>query len=121
LTAEVAEQRLDKHLGAEFFETANRRRHVARSPVQQVIAIDHGHHDVLERHSTESLGHVFGFPDIDGPSRLPCPYGAEPAPARARIAEEHDRRYALAPALADIRAVGFFADGVEVERAKRFL
>jgi hypothetical protein len=37
------------------------------------------------------------------------------AAAGARVAEDHDGRRARAPALADIGAHGFLADGVEVE------
>ena len=42
--------------------------------------------------------------------------GAEPTAAGADVAEEHDGGGALAPALADVGAVGFLADGVEFER-----
>src|ERR1700738_1753913 len=42
---------------------------------------------------------------------------AEVAAPRAGVAEDHDRRRAGAPALADVRAHRLLADGVEVEAA----
>src|SRR3954449_5459900 len=46
---------------------------------------------------------------------------AEAAGAGAGIAEDHDRRGALVPAVPDVRAVGLLADGVEVQAAEQAL
>ena len=43
------------------------------------------------------------------------------ARARAGVAEDHERRGAVVPALADVRAVRFLADGVETEVAHQAL
>src|ERR1700746_973954 len=48
------------------------------------------------------------------PGRLARLDVAEPAPARARVAEDHERRGAALPALNDVGAGGILADGVAV-------
>src|SRR4029077_9669343 len=52
------------------------------------------------------------------PARL---HRAEAACPGARVAEDHDRRGALVPALPDVRAAGLLADGVEVQTAQQAL
>ena len=47
--------------------------------------------------------------------------GAVGAVPRADVAEDHERRGAVLPALADVGAVRFLADGVEVELAHQVL
>ena len=47
--------------------------------------------------------------------------GAVGAVPRADVAEDHERGRAVLPALTDVRAVGFLADGVEVELAHQLL
>ena len=44
-------------------------------------------------------------------------HGAVGARARADVAEDHERRGAVVPALADVGAVRVFADGVELQLA----
>src|SRR4051812_44297210 len=46
---------------------------------------------------------------------------AEAAGAGARIAEDHDRRGALVPAVPDVRAVGLLADGIEIQAVQQAL
>src|SRR6201999_4197755 len=48
------------------------------------------------------------------PARLAGLHVAEAAAAGADVAEDHESRRAALPALADVRAVGLLADGVEV-------
>src|SRR5437588_1693765 len=50
------------------------------------------------------------------PRRFACLYVAEPASPGARVAEDHERGGPSLPALADVRAGGLLAHGVEVLR-----
>ena len=87
--------------------------------IGQVIAVDHGQHDVLQRRSSESArATCSGSAHVDGAARLAGGDGAKTAAAGAGVAEEHHRRGALAPALADVGAARLFADGMQVELAK---
>ena len=83
--------------------------------VEQVVAVDHRHDDVLERHAREGPRDVLGLAHVDRAARVARRHRAEAAAARARVAEEHDGRRALAPALADVRAARLLADRVKVE------
>ena len=56
-----------------------------------------------------------GSSQSTSPPRAAGLHVAEIARARARVAQDHNRRGSRAPALADVRAHGFLADGVQVE------
>src|SRR5438445_47460 len=71
--------------------------------------------------SVSPMPTMLGLASVDGAARISRRDGAEAAAARARVAEEHDRRGAFGPALADVRTARLFADRVEVERAQRLL
>ena len=88
--------------------------------VGQVVAGDAGDDDVLQAEGADRLGDATRLVVVEpgGPAGL---HGAEAAGARARVAEDHDRRRALVPALADVRAAGLLADGVEVQAAEQAL
>ena len=121
VAAEVAEERLDEHVGPKLFQPANGSRDVPGAPVEQVVPVDHRHDDVLERHPREGSCDVLGLANVDRASGLACRDSAKTAPARARVAQQHHGRRPLAPALAEVGATGLFADGMQVEIAKRLL
>ena len=118
VAAEVADERLDEHVGTQLLEAPHGPRDVLGAAVEQVVAVDHRHDDVLQRHLRERPRDVLGLAHVDRAARLAGRHRAEAAPARARVAEEHDRRGPLAPALAHVRAARLFADGVQVEAAE---
>ena len=119
--AEVAEQRLDEHVRPQLLQAPHGPRDVLGAAVEQVVAVDHRHDDVLQRQLRERPRHVLGLAHVDRAARVAGGDRAEAAPARARVAEEHHGRGALAPALAHVRAAGFLADRVQVEAAERGL
>ena len=82
-------------------------------PSAQVVAGDAGDDDVLEPEGADRLGDPSRFVLVvpGGPAGL---HGAEAARPGARVAEDHDRRGALVPALPDVRAAGLLAHRVEV-------
>ena len=93
----------------------DRSREMRRAEVGEVVAIDRRDDDVAE------LQRVDGARDLDRlllVRRLRRAVGdvAVAARARAGVAEDHERRGAVVPALADVRAVRLFADRVQPER-----
>ena len=84
------------------------------------VAIDGREHHVLEAHLGRRLGDALGLSRIElrGP---PVGDRAVRAVSRTDVAEDHERRGAVLPALADVGAVSFLADGVEVELAHEVL
>ena len=103
--------------GATALQAADRLGEDVRAAVGEVVAGDAGHDDVLEAEGSDRLRDpswlVLVVPG--GPAGL---HGAEAAGPGARVAEDHDRRGALVPALPDIRAAGLLADRVEVQAAQ---
>ena len=87
--------------------------------VGEVVAVDGGEDHVAEPPPLERFGGVFGFVRVEGWGRARGFDGAEAAAARAGVAHEHNggcgsRFGGATPAVADVGAAGFFADGMEV-------
>ena len=120
LAVEVRDQDLDAHERAAGPDLADGRGEGAGAAVGQVVAGDAGHHDVVEAHRADRLGDAAGLVVVEpgGPAGLD---GAEAAGPGAGVAEDHDRRGALVPALPDVRAAGLLADRVEVQAAQQAL
>src|SRR3954452_20881957 len=114
---EVGDEHLDAHLWRRRPHPRDGLRKDARTAVGQVVACDRRHNDVLEPQRPDRLGNATRLVCVEprGAARL---HGTETAGPRARVAEDHDRRGALVPTLPDVRAVGLFADRVQVEAAK---
>ncbi len=85
-----------------------------------IIAVDAGDDGVGEAELGYGVGDAGGLGVVD---RLGAALGdgAEAAAARAEVAEHHEGGRLVIPALADVRAVGGLADGVQVELAGEFL
>ena len=108
-------------VGAELFADAvTVRATCAAPPSSEIVAIDHGHHDVLEAERPIARATCSGS-RCRRRRRAAGRDRAEAAAARADVAEEHHGGGAFAPALADVRAARLFADGEEVELAERLL
>ena len=109
---EVADEDLDAGAGVLETDLADRLRHHSGAAVGEVVARDHGDHDVLEAHLVRRLGDPPRLIPV-GDRRPPGVDGAEPAVPRAHAAEDHEGGRAERPALALVRAAGLLADGVE--------
>ena len=66
------------------------------------------------------FSHAARLVEVDGLGAA-LGHGAESAAARAEVAEHHEGGGFVVPALADVGAVGAFADGVQAERAGQAL
>ena len=84
-----------------------------RPVVGEVVAVDAGDDRVPESHLGHRARHPGGLERIV-PGRLAGLDVAEPAAARAGVAEDHERGRAPLPALADVRARRLLADRVQV-------
>ena len=89
-------------------------------PSLDIISIDGRDDDVREVERGDRIGDARGFGGVIG-VRAPMAHRAVAARARADVAKDHERRGAMRPALADVRAARFFADRVEIEVAHQAL
>ena len=113
LAAEVRRQDLDlaaRRLDAALADDADEG---ARAEVGQVVAVD-GRDDRVAQAHLRDRARDAGRLERVVPRRLAGAHVAEAAAPRARVAEDHERRGAALPALADVRAGGLLADRVEV-------
>ena len=76
---------------------------VCGTAIAQIVAIDAGDHDMVQREQRDRVREMRGFVGIGGlgPSVRDV---AEWAASRAQVAQDHERRRAAAEALADIGA-----------------
>ena len=91
-----------------------------RAAVGHVIPIDRCDDDVCEIERGDRMGDTRGLCRVDR-VRTPMANRAVAARARADITEDHEGRGAVRPALADVGAARFFADGVKIEIAHQAL
>src|SRR5208283_5558085 len=69
-----------------------------------IVAIHAGHDRVLQSQCGDGLGHAARFVPIDGLGTA-FRYGTEAAAAGADVAQKHESRGLVIPALADIRTL----------------
>ena len=110
---EVRRQHLDRCVG----QLATQREHgpgpVLRSAIGQVVAVDRGHDDVAQAHARGGRGDLARLERVERIAVLAREDGAVAAGARAGVAHDLERRGAAAEALADVRAAGLLAHGVQ--------
>ena len=99
---------------------ATHRGHVGHPAVGEVVAGDHRQHGVSQAHARDRVGDTAGLVVGRG-ERLAGVDQAEPAGPRAPLAEHHERRGAVGPAVAEVRAAGLLADGDQAVVAHRLL
>src|SRR6201994_315088 len=116
LALEVGREHLDLALGRLAPYLTDHADERGGALVGEIVAVDGGDHGVAQSHSRDRARDARGLERIV-PRRLAGLDVAEAAAARARVAEDHERRGAALPALADVRARGLLADGVQVLRA----
>src|SRR5207302_7450917 len=88
-----------------------------RAAVTLVVAVHRSHHRVAQPQSFDGFGHAKGLFFVRRSDWLARRHGAESTSACADVAQNHERRSAMFPALAHVRASRAFADGVQIERA----
>ncbi len=79
-----------------------------------VVAIHAGHNRVLQSQRGHRFGDALRFLPIDS-LRLAFGHRAESATARANVAQQHEGRRAMIPALANVRALGRLTHRVQSE------
>lgn len=94
-----------------------------RATVCEVVAVNNCEDHVPQTPPRERFSGMFGLIGIEWRRSPRCLDAAEAAAARAGVAHQHDSRggggfVAAAPAVADIRAAGFFADRVQIQAAQ---
>jgi hypothetical protein len=102
-------------------ERANRRGVVACAPVGDVVAVDGRDDDVLEAHLLRGLRKAQRLERIWrrlGAARV---HVAVATRARARLAQDLERRGATTPALGDVRAARLLADRVQARAVDQLL
>ena len=88
----------------------DRRRVVRRAAIRDVVAVDRRDDDVREAHLRRRLREPERLERVRRPVRLARVDVAVAARARARVAEDLERRRPAPPALADVRAARLLAD-----------
>src|SRR5581483_3238714 len=89
--------------------------------IGDVVTVDRGDDDVLQLHLRRRLGDTKRLEGVRRRVRLAGVDVAVPARARARVAEDLERRGAAAPALGDVGAARLFADRVQREAVDELL
>jgi hypothetical protein len=110
---EVGHEHLDVRLRHATAQRAHRRRPVSRAAVRQVVAVDARDDDVRQPHALGRRGDLAGLQRVERLAALAARDRAVAAGARARVAHDLERGRAAAPALADVRAAGLLAHGVQ--------
>ena len=116
LVAEIGGEDLDRGRRGALAQRLDHLDELRGAAVGKVVAVDRGDDDMLEAKLGGRGGDMLGLERIDA-ARHPGLDVAEGAGAGAGVAQDHHRRVLLGPALADVRAGRFLADGGEVELA----
>ncbi|MNT08669.1 hypothetical protein D3C72_1434170 [compost metagenome] len=111
--AEVGDQHFDAGGGRQFADVRDAIHEVAGAAVAQVVAVHRGDDHVRQLHRGDGAREVLGFFGVQRVGAAMA-HITERAAARALVAHDHERGGALAEALADVRARGFFADRVQI-------
>ena len=120
LAGQVGNQHLNGAIRVEFPHLADSLGKDLRAAIFQVVAGHGRNHGVAQPHLLHRPGHADGFNLVQtrGTTAL---NRAEAARAGAGIAQDHERRRARIPALADVRAPRLLADSMQVHPAHDLL
>ena len=116
LAQKIGREHFDRRDRASRADRANDRGKVSGAAVIEIVAIDRSHDHMLEAELCRCFGDPSGLGAIERARQAGFDV-AERAGARANIAHQHEGRVLLVPALADIGAPRFLADGVQAVRA----
>ena len=117
---EVGDQQLDAGVGVELLDVAHGLGVQPRAAVGQVVAGDARHGGIPQSHRRDALGDPARLVAVEF-GRLAGVDLAEVAAARALLAADEEGRLAVLPALVDVGAAGFLADGVQPLAADQVL
>ncbi len=115
---EVGDEHLDRGRRVAVADRADRRRPHGRPAVGELVPGDARDDAVAQAHRGDGLGDPGGLAQVEL-GRTPGLHRAEVAGARADVAEDHHRRGAARPALAQVRALRALADRVELVLVRR--
>ena len=114
----IGHQRLDPRRRAAAPDRLDARGDVGKAVVDQIVAGDHREHGVVEAHAVDGLGHPVGL--VGGRRLRPAGVDeAEPARPGATLAQHHERRGPVGPALRQVRAAGVLAHRHQAEVTDR--
>jgi hypothetical protein len=111
--AEIGRQDLDPRGRRQLSGALDARDEVGGPAVAQVVAIDAGDDDVLSGATPRSCAPRFSGSSASSGSGTAMADVAERAAPRALVAHDHERRGAVAEALADVRAARLLAHRVQ--------
>jgi hypothetical protein len=117
---EVGDEDFDLAAGRLFADLFDDQGEGAGSAEDIVIAIDAGDDSEPEAERGDGLGDAARLIHVDGLGTA-LGHGAESAAAGAQVAQHHEGRGLVVPALADVGAVRGLADGMQVEIAGQLL
>ena len=120
IALKVRNEHLDAAARGVVSHGAHRGGPVRGAAVGEVVAVDRGDHDVLEAEIAHGARNPLGLLAIL-PGRTAVGDRAVAAVPRAHVAEDHERRRRVFPALADVRTVRFFTHRVQVGVAHQAL
>ena len=118
--AKIRHQHLDLRGRRELAHRADAVDEMPRAAVAQIVAVHARDDHVGELQRGDRPGEVHGLGRIER-QRAAVTHVAERAAPRADVAHDHERRRALGKALADVRARGFLAHGVQPVLAQDLL
>ena len=110
---EIRDEHLHAHARAPAADGPDRLREDRRAAVGPFVPVHRRDHGEPETQLLHGAGHPLGLVPVQPlvrPARL---HRAEPAAARADVAQDHEGGGALLPAFPDVGALGALADGVE--------
>jgi hypothetical protein len=117
---EVGDQDFDPAAGRELANEADGFGEDFGAAEVVVVAIHAGDDGVLQAERGDGFGDALRFVQVNGAGAA-FGNGAETASACADVAEQHEGRGLVVPALADVGALRGFADGVQAEAPGKFL
>ena len=117
IAAEIRCQRLHRNVRGARFDGPDALGIVGCSAVVEVITIHGREYDVLQAHEFNRARDVGGLLAVEPAAGVSRVNRTEPTGAGADLTHEHDRRRAVVPALADVRALGLFAHRCQAMRA----
>lgn len=112
---EVGGERFHLHPRVALLDLSDTLCEVGCAAIVQVVTIHRGHDDVIQAHLRDGHADVLGLVDIDPAFGVACIDCAELASPCTDAAQHHNRHGAMAPAFANVGAVGFLANRVKAQ------
>ena len=110
---EIGNEHFHAHARAPAAYGPDRLRKDRRAAVGPLVPVHRGNHGEPQAQFLHGTGHALGLVPVEPLVRSAGLHGAETAAARADIAQDHEGRRALLPALPDVGTLGALADRVQ--------